>query len=78
MPFVRTAFLFLKPNKIILITYIFIMKYLITSYQAVYASGARDTVKLPYPIQSDNLEATRMSLKAKHECANINLTYSEQ
>lgn len=54
------------------------MKYLIQSYQVVWHTGGRDTVKLKEPILTGDLEATRKMLKNKHAgCAGINLTYIE-
>lgn len=52
-------------------------KYQITSYQLVYASGGRDTVKLFMPVMVDNLEKYRNSIRATHECIGVNLTYTE-
>lgn len=51
--------------------------YLVTSYQVVYTSGNRDTVKLAQAEFTDDKESYRMSLVKKHGCMNINLTYTE-
>ena len=52
-------------------------KYQITSYQLVYASGGRDTVKLFMPVMVDDLEKYRNSIRATHEFVGVNLTYTE-
>ena len=52
-------------------------KYQITSYQLVYASGGRDTVKLFMPVMVDDLEKYRNSIRATHDCIGVNLTYTE-
>ena len=52
-------------------------KYQITSYQLVYASGGRDTVKLFMPVRVDDLEKYRNSIRATHDCIGVNLTYTE-
>ena len=51
-------------------------KYQITSYQLVYASGGRDTVKLFMPVMVDDLEKYRNSIRATHDCIGVNLTYT--
>lgn len=54
------------------------MKYQIQSYQIVYATGQRDTVKLPIISQPlvDDLEEYRKAKKIQHKgCISINLTY---
>lgn len=56
------------------------MKYQIQSYQIVYGSGQRDTVKLPIGTQIivDDLDKFRKLKKAQHpSCIGINLTYVE-
>lgn len=58
------------------------MKYQINKYQAVYSCGARDSVKPDSPIYTNDIEATRAKLKAKHcgvglKCIGINLDYVE-
>lgn len=49
----------------------------LTSYQLVYASGGRDTVKLFMPVMVDDLEKYRNSIRATHDCIGVNLTYTE-
>ena len=54
------------------------MKYQIQSYQVIYATGQRDTVKLPIIAQPliDDLEEYRKMKKMQHKgCIGINLTY---
>lgn len=52
--------------------------YLIQSYQVVFATGGRDTIKCKVPILTDDVERTRKELKARHKgCVGINLTYTE-
>lgn len=54
------------------------MKYQIQSYQVIYASGQRDTVKFPIISQPfvDDLDEYRKKRKKQHEgCIGINLTY---
>lgn len=56
------------------------MKYQIQSYQLVYASGQRDTVKLPVGNQDvvEDLEVYRNKKKKQHPtCIGVNLTYVE-
>ena len=58
------------------------MKYRINKYQVVYEDNARDNVKLFIPILTDDYEAARAKLKAKHQgagkrVAGINLDYEE-
>jgi hypothetical protein len=51
------------------------MKYQIVSYQVVYASGARDSVKLRVYEEVTDIEAYRHRLMEKYKCVGINLTY---
>lgn len=58
------------------------MKYQINKYQAVYASGNRDSIRLESPIYTNDLEAIRTRLRQKHsgmglKCIGINLDYVE-
>lgn len=58
------------------------MKYRINKYQAVYADGCRDSIKLGKPIYTDDIESERARLKMKHtsiglKCVGINLDYEE-
>lgn len=53
------------------------MKYQIQSYQLVYASGQRDTVKLPMSIVVENLDAFRKQKRMQYNCMGVNLTYVE-
>lgn len=58
------------------------MKYQINKYQAIYASGSRDSIRLESPIYTNDLEAIRTRLKLKHsgmglKCIGINLDYVE-
>lgn len=54
------------------------MKYQIQSYQIVYATGQRDTVKIPTMNQTlvSDLEEFRRKKKEQYKgCIGINLTY---
>jgi hypothetical protein len=52
-------------------------KYQIVSYQLVYASGSRDTVRLRAFIEVTDLEKYRAELKKRYNCAGVNLTFIE-
>lgn len=55
------------------------MMYQIQSYQLVYATGERDTVKIPQHEQPkiDNLREFRKQKKVQYNCMGVNLTYTE-
>ena len=58
------------------------MKYRITKYQVIYDNSTRDTIKLCTPIYTDDYEAERVKLKAKHsghgkKAIGLNLDFEE-
>lgn len=55
------------------------MKCLITSYQLIHPSGARDTIKLLVPVllNDTDIEDYRNELRQRHSHAAVNLNYTE-
>lgn len=54
------------------------MRYLVQSYQLVYANGSRDTIKLPTPVLTHDREAYRRRLMEMNPgCVGVNLTCVE-
>ncbi len=55
------------------------MKYQIQSYQLIYATGERDTVKIPPHEQPkvDDLWMFRKEKKLQYNCMSVNMTYTE-
>lgn len=55
------------------------MEYRILSYQVVYTTGERDTVKFPQHHQPKvkDLHKFRKNKKVQHNCMSVNLTYQE-
>ena len=55
------------------------MEYRILSYQVVYTTGERDTVKFPQHHQPKvkDLLKYRKNKKVQHNCMSVNLTYQE-
>lgn len=58
------------------------MKYRIIKYQILYEGGARDSIKPSSPIYTEDYEAERAKLRAKHcghgkKVVGVNLEYEE-
>jgi hypothetical protein len=54
------------------------MKYQIISYQLIFATGVRDTVRLMQPVMVADIEKYRSVVKSEHtDVVGVNLTYNE-
>ena len=57
-------------------------KYTIKKYQVIFQNGNRDKVNLEIPIHTNDIEAARAKLMAKHtglglKCVGLNMDYDE-
>lgn len=55
------------------------MKYRILSFQVVYPTGERDTIKIPQPLQPEieDLQEFKKNKKVQYNCMSVNLTFQE-